>query len=175
MNRLKQFLPFIFPSAAIILVLILAFRWYRLRNDQIGKISEFAQGVEIEDLTEAERNSTLSGVKDVETLVLESEQAAVMGEVRYELSDDKVRFSVTATLPEDDTAQYQVWLKEVDGQAVRKAFTLEMLKGGYFGSAAISTETLPFEVVVSKELVDDNLMEQILLRGVMKEETELSI
>lgn len=74
MNRLKQFLPFIFPTAAIVLVVILAFRWYRLRSDQIGKISEFAQGVEIEDLTETERNSTLSGVKDVETLQLQSEK-----------------------------------------------------------------------------------------------------
>lgn len=168
MNRFKQFLPFIFPTAAIILVVILAFRWYRLRNDQIGKISEFAQGIEIEDLTEAERNSTLSGVKDVETLQLQSEQESVMGEVRYEFSDDKVRFSVTATLPEEEIAQYQVWLKEVDGQAIRKAFALEMLKGGYSGSAAISTQTLPFEIVISKEMVDDNLMEQILLRGVLE-------
>ncbi len=174
MNRLKQFLPFIFPSAAIVLVVILAFRWYRLRNDQIGKISEFAQGVEIEDLTEAERNSTLSSVKDVETIELQSDDEAIMGEVRYEFSDDKVKFSVTTTLPQEDVAEYQVWLKEIDGQAVRKAFALAMLKGGYSGSAAISTETLPFEVVVSKEMVDDNLMEQILLRGVLEIETELS-
>ena len=175
MNRLKQFLPFIFPSAAIVLVVILAFRWYRLRNDQIGKISEFAQGVEIEDLTEAERDSALSGVKDVETLTLESEQDSIVGEVRYELSDDKVRFSVAANLPDAEAAQYQVWLKEVNGQAIRKAFTLEMLKGGYTGSAAISAETLPFEVVVSKEMVNDNLMEQILLRGVLESAAELSI
>ncbi|MBT3249647.1 MAG: hypothetical protein HOA24_05240 [Candidatus Pacebacteria bacterium] len=173
MNKLKQFLPFIFPSAAIILVVILAFRWYRLRNDQVGKISEFAQGVEIEDLTEAERSSTLSGVKDVKAVELQGDVEETMGEIRYELSDDKVKFSVTATLPQEDGSQYQVWLKEVDGQAVRKAFTLEMLKGGYSGSAAISTETLPFEVVVSKEVVNDNLMEQILLRGVVEVETEL--
>ena len=171
MNRFKQFLPFVFPTAAIILVVILAFRWYRLRNDQIGKISEFAQGIEIEDLTEAERNSTLSGVKDIETLQLQSEQELAMGEVRYEFSDDKVRFSVTTTLPKEEVAHYQVWLKEVDGKAIRKAFALEMLKGGYTGSAAISTQTLPFEIVVSKEMVDDNLMEQILLRGVLEEET----
>ncbi len=170
MNRFKQFLPFIFPTAAIILVVILAFRWYRLRNDQIGKISEFAQGIEIEDLTEAERNSTLSGVKDIETLQLQSEQELAMGEVRYEFSDDKVRFSVATTLPEEEVAHYQVWLKEVDGQAIRKAFALEMLKGGYIGSAAISAQTLPFEIIVSKEMVDDNLMEQILLRGVLEEE-----
>jgi len=169
MNRLKQFLPFIFPTAAIILVVILAFRWYRLRSDQIGKISEFAQGVEIEDLTETERNSTLTGVKDVETLQLQSEQESAMGEIRYEFGDDRVRFSVTTTLPKEEVAHYQVWLKEVDGQAIRKAFALEMLKGGYTGSAAISTETLPFEVVVSKEMVDDNLIEQILLRGVLEE------
>ena len=172
MNRLKQFLPFVFPTAAIILVIILAFRWYRLRSDQIGQISEFAQGVEIEDLTEAERSSTLTGVEDVETIELQSEQESAMGEIRYELSDGKVKFSVTANLPEEEVVQYQVWLKEVDGQAIRKAFSLEMLKGGYTGSAAISDETLPFEVVVSKEMVDDNLMEQILLRGIITETAE---
>ncbi len=174
MNRLKQFLPFIFPSAAIALVVILAFRWYRLRNDQIGKISEFAQGVEIEDLTAAERSSTLSDVKDVQTVELTSDDELAMGEIRYELDDDKVKFSVTAALPQEDGVKYQVWLKEVDGPAIRKAFALTMLKGGYSGSAAISAETLPFEVVVSKETVNDNLMEQILLRGVLESKTELS-
>ncbi len=172
MNRLKQFLPFVFPTAAIILVIILAFRWYRLRSEQIGKISEFAQGVEIEDLTETERQTSLSGVKDVERVDLESEQESALGEIRYEISDEKVKFSVAATLPEEEVAQYQVWLKEVDGKAIRKAFALEMLKGGYTGSAAISAETLPFEVVVSKEMVDDNLMEQVLLRGVLEEMAE---
>lgn len=169
MNRLKQFLPFVFPTAAIILVAILAFRWYRMRNDQIGKISEFAQGVKIEDLTEAERKSALSGVKDVKTLPLQAENDDAMGEVRYEFGDGKVKFTVTANLPKED-AMYQVWLKEVDGQAIRKAFSLKMMKGGYTGSAAISAETLPFEVVVSKEKVDDNLMEEILLRGVLQAE-----
>lgn len=174
MNKLKQFLPFIFPTAAIILVVVLAVRWYRLRDQQIGQISEFAQGVEIEDLTEVERDSALSGVKDVETLELQSDDDAVMGKVRYEMGDNKVKFTVTASLPEEETAQYQVWLKEVNGQAIRKAFALEMLKGGYNGSAAISAETLPFEVVISKEMIDDNLMEEILMRGVMQKEAAVA-
>jgi hypothetical protein len=168
MNQLKQFLPFVFPTAAIVLVAILAMRWYRLRNEQMGMISEFAQGVEIEDLTQTERGFTLNGVKDVETLELESEEESAMGEVRYEFDEGKIRFSVSASLPEEEVAKYQVWLKEVEGRAVRKAFVLQMLKGGYTGSAAISAETLPFEVVVSKEMVDDNLTEQVLLRGVLE-------
>ncbi|MBU0576215.1 hypothetical protein KJ707_01145 [Patescibacteria group bacterium] len=171
MNQLKQLLPFVFPATAIILVVILAVRWYGLRSDQLGKISEFAEGVEIEDLTSIERNTVLNGVKDVQTLDLEGEDETTLGEVRYEFAENKVKFSVTASLPKTDTAQYQVWLKEVGGRAVRKAFTLEMSKGGYTGSAAISDETLPFEVVVSKEMVDDDLMEQVLLRGVL-EKTE---
>lgn len=168
MNQLKQFLPFVFPTAAIILVIILGVRWYNLRNEQLGKISEFAEGIEIEDLTGTDRHTALNGVKDVETLNLEGEDETAIGQVRYEFDQDKVKFSVTASLPESEIAQYQVWLKEVGGRAVRKAFALEMLKGGYTGSAAISDETLPFEVVVSKEMVDDELMEQVMLRGVLE-------
>ncbi|MBU0579349.1 hypothetical protein KKE34_03975 [Patescibacteria group bacterium] len=171
MNRFKQYLPFVFPTAAIILVMILAVRWYRLRNEQLGQISEFAQGIEIEDLTGVEQNIALNGVQDVQTLELESEDETVIGEVRYEFDQDKVKFSVTTSLPETQDAQYQVWLKEVGGRAIRKAFALDMLKGGYTGSAAISDETLPFEIVVSKEMIDDNLMEQVLLRGIL-EKTE---
>lgn len=167
MNRFKEFLPFVFPTAAIILVVVLATRWYRLRNEQLGKISEFAQGVEIEDLTGTEKDIVLNGVKDIQTLKLKGDET-LMGEVRYEFDENKIKFSVTASLPEVEKAQYQVWLKEVNGKAIRKAFILNMLKGGYAGSAAISDETLPFEIVVSKEMVDDNLMEQVILRGILE-------
>ena len=171
MNRFKQFLPFVFPSAAIILVIVLGVRWYRLRSDQLGKISEFAEGVEIEDLTGIEKNTVLNGVGDIQTLELESENEIFLGEARYEFIDNKVKFSISASLPKSGTAKYQVWLKEIGGQAIRKAFVLEMLKGGYTGSAAISDKTLPFEIVVSKEMIDDELMEEVLLRGIL-EKTE---
>lgn len=172
MNRFKQFLPFLFPSAAIVLVAILAWRWYQLRQNSVGQISEFAQGVEIEDLTDTNPQNNLTGIDDLETLPLESQSEDAMGEVRYELSDEKVKFSVNAGLPLDEEANYQVWLKEVGGPAIRKAFNLNFSKGGYMGSAAISAETLPFEVVVSKESVDDNLMEDVLLRGVLEAPAE---
>lgn len=168
MNRLKQLLPFVFPTAAIVLVIVLAVRWYQLRSEQLGKISEFAEGVEIEDLTQVEPDLALNGVPDAETVELEGDSESAAGDIRYELADGKVKFSVSATLPQSEEGKYQVWLKEVDGQAVRKAFVLQILKGGYSGSAAISDETLPFEVVVSKEVVDDNLMEQVLLRGMLE-------
>lgn len=167
MNRLKKLLPFVFPTAAIVLVIVLGVRWYRLRNEQAGQISEFAEGIEIEDLTTEVTNSGFGGVEDLmsQELKPQVEDLAVMGQVRYELVEGKIKFSVFANLPEPGTAQYQVWLQDLEGESRRKAFALTPLKGGYLGSASISTETLPFTILVSEEEVADNRLEEILLRG----------
>jgi len=172
MNRVKQVLPFLFPIAAILLVVILAFRWYNLRSEQMGQISEFAEGVEIENLSEQELNDDFSGAEDLESIDLSSETEDALGGVRYEIEEGRVRFSVNAALPEPENGFYQVWLKDPAGEAVRKAFRLEMEKGGYSGSAAISAETLPFEIVVSRETNDDLQMEEVVLRGLIEEEAE---
>lgn len=164
MNRLKQLLPFVFPTAAIVLVAILAVRWYRLRSERMGQISEFAEGVEIEDLTD----NGMMMVNDYDNVAMTSQDETAEGQIRYELADGRVRFSVTAYLPEEDGVTYQVWLQDLEGTSIRRAFTLEMLKGGYTGSAAISDETLPFEVLVSREMVNDNAVEEVLLRGTLE-------
>lgn len=167
---MKRALPFVFPVAAVLIVLVLAVRWYNLRTDRQGDISEFAQGVEIEDLSPSEAMSVLGGVGDFMTVNLENESGDDMdylGQIRYEIVDGKVRFSVSATLPELESGVYQVWLKDTDSEAIRKAFALELSKGGYQGSAAISEETLPFEVLVSREMRPDNTLEELLLRGVL--------
>lgn len=172
---MKKFLPFIFPAAALMVVTFLAFRWYQENTRLTGQMTEFAQGVEIEELTEAERSSVLRGVGDFTTVELERPSLdeslpAVAGQIRYDLFEDKVRFSVVATLPEPEGGFYQVWLKDLDSEAVRRAFILELGKSGYMGSAAIASETLPFEVIVSEETGEVSAPSQVLLKGVIEAE-----
>jgi hypothetical protein len=47
-----------------------------------------------------------------------------------------------------------------------------MGKGGYTGSASISDQTLPFEVVVTRELKEDETMEEVILRGTIQKESK---
>lgn len=168
---MQKYLPYLFPSIAILLVAFLLFRWYRLNTQHQGIIPEFAQGIEIEDLSSDEAQAQLGMSDSVETqsLTLTDETMEGMGELRYELGEDnKVRFSVYANLPESE-GSYQVWLKDPVGDALRKAFVLESGKGGYLGSAAISQEVLPFSVMVSEELnPDDNSLEKLLLEGMIE-------
>jgi len=183
---MKQFLPFIFPSAALLVVLFLTYRWYSHNTTGIGQISEFAEGIEIEELTDAQQSGVLQGVGDITTVALkpgisqvtteggatnedsQTEQSSASGQVRYDIADGKVRFSVSAQLPSIEAGFYQVWLKAVDSQAVRRAFVLEMSKAGYIGSAAISQETLPFEVIISKEMNEVNEPSNNLLQAVVQ-------
>jgi hypothetical protein len=170
MRKVKDFLPFIFPLAAIVLVMILAVRWYRLRNDQVGQISEFAEGVEIENLTESERDKVIKGASEGAKTDLQktNEKDDIVGEVRYELSEGKVLFTVNADLPILDAGMYQVWLKDPKSESIKKAFVLEETKGGYTGSAAIAESALPFEVVVTREKNNDDAMEEVVLRGTIE-------
>lgn len=169
---MKKALPFVFPVAALLLVAFLAFRWYGQQTTPEGDIAEFGEGVEIEELSSTELDNVIKGVGDFETIELEpaSEEQATqaLGGVRYEIADGRVRFSVSASLPELESGMYQVWLKATDSDAVRKAFVLEYSKGGYMGSAAISEETLPFEVLVTREETDDDTPEEVILRGVLE-------
>jgi hypothetical protein len=169
---MKKLLPFLFPAVALLIVVFLAFRWYNSRTARPdGKISQFAENQTIESLSQAEMNKFRRPVKDLSTVELTGADN-VTGNVRYEVVDGKISFTVNANLPELKEGVYQVWLKEVNGDAKRKAFTLELEKGGYTGSAAISSETLPFEVVISKEMnAKDDLMELILLKGVIQKDT----
>ncbi len=169
---MKKFIPFIFPAAAILIILILAFRWYSMRTSQTETPAPFAEGVEIENLTDTEENEVARGVGDYKSVEMSnsSENETDLGTIRYEIKDGKVRLSVLATLPElTDGGVYQVWFKEVNGEAIRKAFTLEMSKGGYIGSASISSEVLPFEVIVSKEMTQDDTLEETVLSGTVSE------
>jgi hypothetical protein len=164
---MKKVLPFVFPALAVLIILFLGYRWYNLRTARTPEISKFGEGVEIEDLTAAEQDSVRRGVGDFKSVTLRGE-GETLGTVRYEIKDGKVRFSVTAMLPELTAGQYQVWLKQVGGEGIKPAFVLEDSKSGYMGSAAIDESSLPFEIVVSKEQRPDSTMEEVLLRGTIE-------
>jgi hypothetical protein len=165
---MNKVLPFLFPAAALLIVLFLAFRWYSLdrANGEIGPVNE---GVEIEDLTQEQRQSILRGTPDSKTVVLqpETEDSVASGDIRYEIENDKVLFSVDADLPPLKEGQYQVWLRS--GSSMSPAFTLSVNKGGYMGSAAINIGRLPVEVSVSRELESDQTIEEVVLRGTISE------
>ena len=165
---MKKLLPFVFPLLAVLVIIFLVFRWYRLNTQPQGNISEFGEGIEIEDLTDAKLTESLTGAGDYQTVNLDSRDPNSLGRVRYEVKDGRVRFSVDANLPVLEVGMYQVWLREPGSTVARRAFVLEESKGGYIGSAAISEEVLPFELVVSKELRPDDQLEEVILTGVIK-------
>lgn len=162
---MKRLLPFIFPLTSLLIVIFLAFRWYDNRTDR-GSITPFAGDVMIEELSQAEVNSSLRGVGDYKSVALVGE-GETKGEVRYEVAEGKVKFSVMTNLPEAAGATYQVWLKDPSSAAVKKAFPLESLKGGMMGTAAIDESALPFEIVVSKDDAGALVPTQVLLKGLL--------
>lgn len=165
---MNKYLPFVFPLAALVIVLFLAFRWFSMRNEQPAPT--IGEGVEIEDLT-PEEESVLQGTGDFQQVTLENQATEsaepAQGALRYEIGDERVRFSVLANLPAPAEGFYQAWIKT--GNSEQKAFRLEPNKGGYMGTAAISQDAIPFEVIVSLETQDDNTLEQEMLRGVVTE------
>lgn len=183
---MKQYTQYIFPGIVLVIVLILVWRWYGLRAERAAQRLDFGEGVQIENLTDSEKDSLRSGVGDLQSIELAQPKKTTdsaddtsqepsspdasktaSGVFRYELKEDRVVFSVIATLPEPETGEYQVWLKEVNGDSVRKAFVLAMGKGGYEGSAAVPADLLPFEVIVSLEKDTDNTVGDVVLQGVV--------
>jgi hypothetical protein len=166
--KLKKYYPFIFPTIALLLVLFLAFRWYNLRTKRQQGQEE--QQVEIENLTEEEMEQIVQGTDDVETVELEG-GATASGQIRYDVKDERVLFSVNASLEKLEQGQYQVWLQRADAEQLSKAFVLDYGKGGYMGSASVSLEDLPLEVVVSREMqTEDDTLEEEVLRGEIQAE-----
>lgn len=147
-SLVKMFLPYVLPAIVLLIVLGLGYRWYTLRTHRDGKVSPFAETVNVENLSQTEATSLLKGVKDLKTVEL-SGIGDTVGQARYEVKDGKVRFSVNADLPSLKTGDYQVWVKEVGSEAKKAAFVLVLEKGGYIGSAAVSEASLPFELVVT--------------------------
>ena len=164
---MKKYTPYIFPLVVFAIIFMLVFRWYNLRSERM-QYALLGEGVEIENLSQ-EEVADFNGVGDYESVDLDSNNEETDGVIRYEVKDDKVRFSVMANLPESED-DYRVWLKSTDSNAMREVFTLEFAKGGYIGSAALPSELLPFEVIVSQNDSPEMADENSLLRGMIKDE-----
>ncbi len=171
---MKKFLPFIFPLIAFVIVVFLAVRWYNAkthRND--GKISDLADEIKVEDLTASDaaklkKNAAAKGEKTVELSGADN----VKGEVRYSVQNNTVDFSVYANLPDLQSGFYQVWLKQVNGDAKKPAFVLENTKAGYNGSAEITTDMLPIEVDVTQQQSMNEPMGTVILKGVLPQQNQ---
>lgn len=165
---MKKILPFLFPLTSLAIVMFLAFRWYSNRTDR-GNITPFAENITIEELTTEDSAMALRGVGDFETVEMSNEDDSVAdGQIRYEIKDGKVRFSVITNVEDSPSNSYQVWLKDPNSAAVRRAFQLTYLKGGMSGTAAIDASTLPFEVIVSMDEAGATVPSQVILRGLIE-------
>ncbi len=163
---MKKVLPFVFPLVALLIVVFLAYRWYNLNTTRSGQIADNSEGVEIQDLTESERNNIMRGVGDFKSVELKGDPQT-RGDVRYEIQDGKVVFSVSADLPFLSSGRYQVWVKS-DDKPAQKMFNLEESKGGYIGTGGVSEASLPFSVIVTQEQTDDLTMESVVLEGMVQ-------
>lgn len=163
---MKRYTPYIFPLVVLGIIFLLVFRWYNLRTERM-EYSLLGEGVEIENLSQEELARSIQGAGDYESVELESDNPDNSGVIRYEVVEDKVRFSVMANLPEAET-EYRVWLKETDGTAMREVFSLTAAKGGYIGSAALPSELLPFQVIVTQETQAEMAAENVILQGTIE-------
>ena len=163
-EKSKKFVPYIFPLLAFAFVVFMFIRWYSNRVAEQGN-GLLSSDLEIINLTQEEEESIILGTTDFSTVEMMAVGEA-SGEIRYQLLEEKLNFTVTANLPDSNVA-FVVWLKEVEGDAKKKVFTLTYSKAGFIGSASVPAEVLPVEVVVSKE--SDLLLEDALLRGIIED------
>lgn len=170
---MRRFLPFVFPLIAFLIVVGLLYRWYTLRANPQGQISDQASSVEVQPLSTADQTRlNTRGVADLKSVDLmpvaspAPKALPAQAAVRYEVVDGKVNFTVGGTLPALPAGQvYQVWLQS--GASASKAFTLSNEKGGWMGSGSINAAKLPVDVVVSQEATQDNTIEQVILKGTL--------
>lgn len=158
---MKKFLPFILPMAAVVLVVIFAYRFYRERTAERLPTPAVTAGAEIEELSVAELAALEKmgqGVGDYQTVALTGDQG--VGEIRFEKKDNKVYFTVTVNLPESEI-DYQLWLKPNQSAdfVLSKVFTAN--KAGLIAATAVDDDALPLQVEV-------RLQEKTFFRGEIK-------
>jgi len=167
---MKKALSFLFPLAALLLIAILAFRWMTNKPAAPqGSISQSAEGIEISDFTDDDLSP--QGVEDMESVKLSSPtgEASAQGQIRYaqDEANNKTQFTVAATLPElnADEGFYQLWFEGDKGR--KKAMKLVIGKGGFMGEGALTSDFDTVKVLISKEKVDDDTLEELRLEGTL--------
>lgn len=168
---MKKYTPYIFPLIVVVIVFFLVYRWYSIRTQRDSQQPEFGEGIQIENLSPEQLQNVLRGSRDVSTAQLEpgdSEAAKEVGRgaIRYEIANGRVNFNVSADLPEGDST-YRVWVSSQDGDDLTEAFIMEVGKGGYMGSASVPQDRLPLEIIVSTASQKSEVMDSILLRGLI--------
>jgi hypothetical protein len=158
-KKLQNLLPYLFPSIAIIFVVIMFARWYKGKTAE-APVSLLDSQLQVESLPKEMQNSIIKGATDYEMLEMQGASEAV-GELRYQIKDDKLTFAVTANLPESKE-DYAVWLADINGDAKKRVFNLVYSKAGYVGSAVVPSNVLPVKVVVSKS--SDLMLQDTLLQ-----------
>ena len=164
---MKKIYPYILPTIALIIILVLTIKWYTNRTDQNGNGGTINDGVQIEDITTDQADEVLKGSTDVKKVKLTGSEDA-SGEVRYEFKDEKVYFSVSLSAAEVDQGGYEVWLRSPEDDSKKRAFIMEFGKAGYFGSAAVPKDILPVEIVVTREEIHDLTMEEVIVSGTIE-------
>lgn len=171
---MKKYTPYIFPLIVVVIVFFLVYRWYTIRTDRDPQQADLGEGIQIENLTPEQLQNMSQGSPDLETASMEpgspDAEATGIGTIRYEIVDGKVNFSVLANLPDSETP-YTVWVRSKDGFDLTKAFTLEMGKGGYMGTAALPEDQLPIEVIVSPATSEEGVMGSVILKGIIEPKT----
>ena len=158
-KKLQSLLPYLFPLIAIVLVVVMFARWYKGKTAE-APVSLLDSQLEVESLSAQMQDSIIKGAADYKMLNMIGVDQAV-GELRYQIKDDKLSFTVTANLP-SSKEEYAVWLSDMDGTAKKRVFNLKYSKAGYVGSAMVSDDILPIKVLVSK--ASDLMLEDILLQ-----------
>ncbi len=159
-KKLQSLLPYLFPLIAVILVVVMFARWYKGKTAD-APVSLLDSQLEVESLSAQMQDSIIKGATDYKMINMIGVDQAV-GEVRYQIKDDKLSFTVTANLP-SSKEDYAVWLSDVNGAAKKRVFNLKYSKAGYVGSAMVSDDILPVKVLVSK--ASDLMLEDILLQA----------
>lgn len=157
-KKLQDILPYIFPLIAIILVVIMFARWYKGKTTE-APTSTINDQMSVESLPVDMQNSIIKGASDYSMIDMQG-AGQNSGEVRYQVSNDKLTFTVSALLPESKE-DYAVWLVDPSSEAKKRVFNLTYSKAGYIGSAAVSASVLPVRVVVTK--ASDLMLDDVLL------------
>ncbi|AKM81136.1 MAG: hypothetical protein UT13_C0001G0175 [Candidatus Pacebacteria bacterium GW2011_GWF2_38_9] len=159
-KKLQNFLPYIFPLIAIILVVVMFARWYKGKTAE-APVSLLDSQLEVESLPVDVQDSIIKGATDYSMIDMQGSNLAT-GELRYQIKDDKLSFTVTANLQESKE-DYAVWLVDSASDAKKRVFNLKYSKAGYIGSAMVPANILSVEVVVAK--ASDLMLEDVLLHA----------
>jgi hypothetical protein len=157
--NMKKVLPVLLPVLALIIVGVVAYRLYVRRTETRLQVPPVTAGTEIEELSAAElaRLENLGkGVGDYEVVPMTCMSG--MGEIRYEISENLVLYSVNANLPTSGGQVYELWLKENLATDFTKVKQLTENKGGLLVSGAVNKDDLPVILEVRRG-------EEILLTG----------